>query len=1350
MAERVEEQQHPVEDPDHDLSGNAAAINDQDFTGEITSDADPVTTSITIVTEPTDHPTSADLTVQPHTQDPTDHLSRPQAQENQQQQQQEHDRGNQQQNEESPAHQGQLHDPSSNEHLQQSQEQPQLRLQQEQSEGYRHDQPLQFHPESAHQAREPSIDRHDGQVIQNVGQNPDSDHPPHTGGNGQSNDDDATNGQVEQQNDPAAPFLASFLAQAQAQNAKLGSTGDMIRGEDGIVPQPDEAALVAAAAAMAAAQGHSLAGHANAVEESDVSKQAEVLASLSSAELGPYFLAAAAGFQQQQQQHEGGAEAAGGVGLHPEEAGPQAVPLCSPYHSDLSPFPLGLGKRVVSGLAAREQDRSMGNGASEDTGKYGGQSGIQIGLGKTRCYWAILTTPPGPTPEDSVMRPQEDLRFVYLDPVLQHHLDAQADAMVGSSFFDYVHPEEKDRASDDMKKIVESRTLFGSVTRCRYSRIPRIREMLGAIDPPRDEEAHKYVEDDNFVAIDIVINWIGDDMALCFFHAIIDKGPEDNDENNRTDWTNWCGTPAEAFDVEQCAKMWMQVKARKDLTPDPSGPAHVFQVLQAGETGDVLFSWPPPRLFPKDASEVAISGSEAITYNDGSYFADDFARLAQGVSIAPGSSQLSDANTSCTRRFRAKHTLATEGLIRSIESVLIPYGHIVLACFNTTFQQQLPRADPRLFEHAKASVEAAQGRTRKAEDDASGPNKRARDANWNSQDAAQNLIYHSQQQQQQFARPEAGENSASEAQWNGHNFDSSSLDPALGSLNSLANASLGYASYHGGEEAQNGQNPQQNGTSHGNAGFNTSGRPGYDERNPPMSGLGGANDPGGSVATLAAVAAAAAAQTKSCTGCGTSNSPEWRRGPTGHKTLCNACGLRYSRSLSRRPKKKGKDGQIEYIEPTGDPSVVPKSRGGGGGSLPGTHRKTSKKKKLEAEAAARAAAAAAAAAGGDSTSASAASPQISGLLPGSDTRDANGRAHVQIKTSQDAGDTSMSQPGDVTVGDTTMGDTTTGDSIVGDSTIGDTSYITTSGPDASISVHYPSVAASSADVSGTSHFVFDPSVGGSQFHSQPLPPTSEPAGNDESAVAIDPSISADPIQSYSASFSAVNIPSEESEASAAVNHQHGQTGACSGSSETQQDPSSEAHQEAMPSYDGQRGQEEAQVKEQSEQGPAILGSDSVIAENVPQAASANEHQAAQAHGQDSFTADQAHGLESLSSHAIKEQLADGRASHVDPGPEGQQDGTKVEPAFQAIPQADTGAEHVHDPEHDHQLPADHANLETPEPAPQEDPKKPTEAATSFPEEEGQLASEMNESQATAPEPSATSGQAGAAASVAAT
>jgi len=36
-----------------------------------------------------------------------------------------------------------------------------------------------------------------------------------------------------------------------------------------------------------------------------------------------------------------------------------------------------------------------------------------------------------------------------------------------------------------------------------------------------------------------------------------------------------------------------------------------------------------------------------------------------------------------------------------------------------------------------------------------------------------------------------------------------------------------------------------------------------------------------------------------CTKCGTRSTPQWRRGPAGPKTLCNACGIVYSKKLRR-------------------------------------------------------------------------------------------------------------------------------------------------------------------------------------------------------------------------------------------------------------------------------------------------------------------------------------------------------------------------------------------------------------------------------------------------------------------
>ena len=37
-----------------------------------------------------------------------------------------------------------------------------------------------------------------------------------------------------------------------------------------------------------------------------------------------------------------------------------------------------------------------------------------------------------------------------------------------------------------------------------------------------------------------------------------------------------------------------------------------------------------------------------------------------------------------------------------------------------------------------------------------------------------------------------------------------------------------------------------------------------------------------------------------CFNCGTGVTPQWRAGPDGPKTLCNACGVRYMKNVKKR------------------------------------------------------------------------------------------------------------------------------------------------------------------------------------------------------------------------------------------------------------------------------------------------------------------------------------------------------------------------------------------------------------------------------------------------------------------
>jgi len=51
-----------------------------------------------------------------------------------------------------------------------------------------------------------------------------------------------------------------------------------------------------------------------------------------------------------------------------------------------------------------------------------------------------------------------------------------------------------------------------------------------------------------------------------------------------------------------------------------------------------------------------------------------------------------------------------------------------------------------------------------------------------------------------------------------------------------------------------------------------------------------------------------------CMVCGVTDTPEWRRGPNGDHTLCNACGLHYAKSLKKDREARQKEGQKHSID----------------------------------------------------------------------------------------------------------------------------------------------------------------------------------------------------------------------------------------------------------------------------------------------------------------------------------------------------------------------------------------------------------------------------------------------------
>ncbi|KAJ9117596.1 hypothetical protein QFC22_004446 [Naganishia vaughanmartiniae] len=321
-------------------------------------------------------------------------------------------------------------------------------------------------------------------------------------------------------------------------------------------------------------------------------------------------------------------------------------------------------------------------------------------VGGVRCYWAFLKPR---YPDQSDPKSKFELEFIHLDPVLSAHMRSQSLSMLGRGVIEFIHPEERERE-------------------VRFARLSRIRTILGC--PPEEDDipadAHKFVEDGEYLALDLSIHWACTGLILAFFHAIRDKDVKQNNDISKRheEWSNYCGTAA--ISEEDIESMWKDVSENIPFHP-PNEPApppeRVFIVHTTEESAvrpnSVVFAWPPPRIKfgdehgesreAQNANEVATSGMHSfsprldengreIPRMDGSYWADDYAELMKHVELENKTGK-EDAwgtfgKTSCTSRFQGGHLMTNEGLWRKIESIFIPYGNITFASYQTT--QALP------------------------------------------------------------------------------------------------------------------------------------------------------------------------------------------------------------------------------------------------------------------------------------------------------------------------------------------------------------------------------------------------------------------------------------------------------------------------------------------------------------------------------------------------------------------------------------------------------------------------------------------------------------------------------------
>lgn len=121
----------------------------------------------------------------------------------------------------------------------------------------------------------------------------------------------------------------------------------------------------------------------------------------------------------------------------------------------------------------------------------------------------------------------------------------------------------------------------------------------------------------------------------------IDKDEaQDNDEQKRSSWTNWCGPLVQDgpyLDSYRCAQLVdaLSRATGTDIAASPPGdgpPPHVFQILD--HTGRAIVSFP----------------NTGDRYNP-----EDYASLAREVLAKPRGPN--EDRTSCTRRYRSKHPM---------------------------------------------------------------------------------------------------------------------------------------------------------------------------------------------------------------------------------------------------------------------------------------------------------------------------------------------------------------------------------------------------------------------------------------------------------------------------------------------------------------------------------------------------------------------------------------------------------------------------------------------------------------------------------------------------------------------
>ncbi|RHZ47259.1 hypothetical protein Glove_586g18 [Diversispora epigaea] len=298
----------------------------------------------------------------------------------------------------------------------------------------------------------------------------------------------------------------------------------------------------------------------------------------------------------------------------------------------------------------------------------------------TICFWSLLSI--------------KTLCFVYISPWLSKALGSEQNLLLGTSFFDYFHPEEQEMARRDLSEFVKKKSLTCSITRCQYNNVSSIRRKLqqsSIMNSPQSppQNSFKNVSSistttcNDYKIMNVGMYVVSHDIVLACFHS-----------------DNLYNSSESEFSKEELNKLFTLLHKHSSIERIPQEifleePNRIFQILDANSS-DLLFNWPDPN----------ISGKVL----DVSYNKADFSRLLRDIALNSNNNNIINNNinknknnnnnhndnnnnnnnkslvedniTNCLQSVHDKRILLLKsGKYSQVESVIIPYGDIIFACF---------------------------------------------------------------------------------------------------------------------------------------------------------------------------------------------------------------------------------------------------------------------------------------------------------------------------------------------------------------------------------------------------------------------------------------------------------------------------------------------------------------------------------------------------------------------------------------------------------------------------------------------------------------------------------------------